>query len=71
MSSMSSSVVRPVTCTEGTNRLIKPSGLVAAAREALGGQWIKGKRPDLWDGRVAERAAKSLHGLLYGSLPAD
>ncbi|HWT85450.1 MAG TPA: UDP-N-acetylglucosamine 2-epimerase (non-hydrolyzing) [Myxococcales bacterium] len=51
---------RPITISEGTNRLLKPSTLVAAAREALAGKWPKGKRPALWDGRVAERAAHSL-----------
>jgi UDP-N-acetylglucosamine 2-epimerase (non-hydrolysing) len=51
---------RPITLTEGTNRLGKPAGLVAAAREALAGQWTKGKRPALWDGHTAERAARSL-----------
>jgi UDP-N-acetylglucosamine 2-epimerase (non-hydrolysing) len=51
---------RPITLTEGTNRLGKPAGLVAAAREALAGRWTKGKRPALWDGHAAERAARSL-----------
>jgi UDP-N-acetylglucosamine 2-epimerase (non-hydrolysing) len=52
---------RPITLTEGTNRLLKPAALVAAAREALSGKWPKGKRPALWDGRAAQRAAHSLH----------
>ncbi|HEX4649197.1 MAG TPA: UDP-N-acetylglucosamine 2-epimerase, partial [Steroidobacteraceae bacterium] len=56
---------RPITVTEGTNRLIKPAGLVAAAREALSGQWTKGKRPKLWDGRTAERAARSLRERIF------
>src|SRR5450755_1563927 len=37
---------RPVTVTEGTNRLLKPTGLPAAVREALAGKWPKGRRPD-------------------------
>jgi UDP-N-acetylglucosamine 2-epimerase (non-hydrolysing) len=52
---------RPLTVTEGTNRLLKPSELVAAGREALSGKWPRGKRPALWDGHTAERAARSLH----------
>ncbi len=55
---------RPITITEGTNRLLKPVGLVAAAREALEGKWHAGRRPALWDGHAAERAAKSLRQLL-------
>jgi UDP-N-acetylglucosamine 2-epimerase (non-hydrolysing) len=58
---------RPITLTQGTNRLVKPSGLVAAAREALTGQWTKGKRPARWDGRAAERAARSLKGRIFKS----
>lgn len=51
---------RPVTVTEGTNRLLKPADLPAAVSEALSGKWPKGRRPDLWDGHAAERAAMSL-----------
>ena len=55
---------RPITITEGTNRLLQPAGLVTAAREALDRKWPTGRRPALWDGRTADRAAKSLRGLL-------
>ena len=55
---------RPITLTEGTNRLLKPDVLVAAAREALEGRWRTGRRPALWDGHTAQRAAASLHKLL-------
>lgn len=51
---------RPITLTEGTNRLLEPRGLVAAARAALVGEWPKGHRPALWDGHAAQRAARSL-----------
>jgi UDP-N-acetylglucosamine 2-epimerase (non-hydrolysing) len=51
---------RPITLTEGTNRLVMPAGLVAAAQEALDGAWPIGKPPRLWDGRAAARAAVSL-----------
>lgn len=49
---------RPITVTEGTNRLVRPPELVAA--QALSGRWTKGTRPKLWDGRTAERAAQNL-----------
>jgi UDP-N-acetylglucosamine 2-epimerase (non-hydrolysing) len=55
---------RPVTVSEGTNRLVKPSGLVAAAHEAVQGRWPKGRRPEGWDGRSAQRAALSLKKFL-------
>jgi len=55
---------RPITVTEGTNRLLKPQGLVAAAREALEGKWPVGRRPALWDGHTAERGAQSLRRFL-------
>jgi UDP-N-acetylglucosamine 2-epimerase (non-hydrolysing) len=55
---------RPITVTNGTNRLLKPPELVAAALEALAGRWPKGRRPEKWDGRAAQRAAHSLEQLL-------
>jgi UDP-N-acetylglucosamine 2-epimerase (non-hydrolysing) len=55
---------RPITLTEGTNRLMRPSDLPQAADEALGGKWAKGGVPEFWDGRTAERAARSLERFL-------
>jgi UDP-N-acetylglucosamine 2-epimerase (non-hydrolysing) len=57
---------RPITLSEGTNRLVKPSTLLAAAREALAGRWPKGRKPALWDGHAAQRAAQSLRTRLFG-----
>jgi UDP-N-acetylglucosamine 2-epimerase (non-hydrolysing) len=51
---------RPITVSEGTNRLLRPADLVGAAQDALAGRWPVGRRPELWDGHAAERAASSL-----------
>ena len=55
---------RPITVTQGSNRLLQPAQLVNAVREALSGAWPKGSRPDRWDGHTSERAVASLHRLL-------
>ncbi|MGD9942301.1 MAG: non-hydrolyzing UDP-N-acetylglucosamine 2-epimerase [Burkholderiaceae bacterium] len=53
---------RPVTVEEGTNVLVgcDPDRIVAAARQALSGGAKAGRRPQLWDGRAAERIAEVL-----------
>jgi UDP-N-acetylglucosamine 2-epimerase (non-hydrolysing) len=58
---------RPITVSEGTNRLLKPAQLPAAVAEALSGKWPKGRKPELWDGHAALRAERSLRRRL---LPA-
>ncbi len=48
---------RPVTVSQGTNEVIgiDAERLVAESKKILNGTFKKGKRPDLWDGKAAER----------------
>lgn len=48
---------RPVTITEGTNRLVdsSPAAIIEAVGEILDGKVSEGKIPEKWDGRTAER----------------
>ena len=51
---------RPITIEKGTNRLVSPDCLSTHIDEALSGGWPTGRKPDLWDGRTAERIVKDL-----------
>ena len=51
---------RPITVTQGTNRLVRPTDLLARVNDVLEGRWATGRRPDLWDGRTAQRCAAAL-----------
>lgn len=51
---------RPVTVVEGTNELVTLASLPGRALAAMEGRWKKGRIPDLWDGRTAERIAAVL-----------
>ncbi len=56
------STERPITVTEGTNTVVgtAPERIVTEARRALAGQGKTGRRPELWDGRAAERVAEAI-----------
>jgi UDP-N-acetylglucosamine 2-epimerase (non-hydrolysing) len=49
---------RPITVTQGTNRLVEPEGVVPAAGSILEGEWTNPPDlPPLWDGHAGERIA--------------
>lgn len=54
---------RPVTVTNGMNRLCKPEDLEKMVDMILGNAFPKGIVPDLWDGKTAERIVASIKKL--------
>jgi UDP-N-acetylglucosamine 2-epimerase (non-hydrolysing) len=56
------STERPITITEGTNRLVgrDPDLIIKAAREVLAAPQPKPSRPALWDGQAGRRIATAL-----------
>lgn len=48
---------RPITVDEGSNVLAgtNPGNIIVEAQQVLRGKGKRGRRPDLWDGRAAER----------------
>ncbi|WP_433499099.1 non-hydrolyzing UDP-N-acetylglucosamine 2-epimerase [Sphaerimonospora sp. CA-214678] len=59
---------RPITVTHGTNRLVTPAGLAAAAEKALadGAATPSGELPPLWDGAAGLRIARVISAWLAG-----
>ena len=57
---------RPITISQGTNRLVKPENLLHAVHQVLQGSWPRGRRPELWDGRAALRVIDDLKKLCRG-----
>lgn len=51
---------RPITVTQGSNRLVTVAQLVPAVDEVLGGDWPHGRKPDLWDGHTAVRVVADI-----------
>jgi UDP-N-acetylglucosamine 2-epimerase (non-hydrolysing) len=51
---------RPITLTQGTNRLVRPRDLSKTVDAILDGEWSSGQCPELWDGCTATRVLESL-----------
>ncbi|HKJ27402.1 MAG TPA: UDP-N-acetylglucosamine 2-epimerase (non-hydrolyzing) [Anaerolineales bacterium] len=51
---------RPVTLTEGTNKLVNADTLMENFHKAMRGDWPDGVKPDLWDGKTALRIRDTL-----------
>jgi UDP-N-acetylglucosamine 2-epimerase (non-hydrolysing) len=56
---------RPITVSQGTNKLVNHKELLPCVRRILAADWPKGSCPPLWDGKTADRAAQSLRRLLH------
>jgi UDP-N-acetylglucosamine 2-epimerase (non-hydrolysing) len=48
---------RPITTEVGTSRVVgtDPDGIIAGWRDIQGGRWPRGKIPEKWDGKAAQR----------------
>lgn len=51
---------RPITITQGTNKLVRADNLAENLGKALSGDWPKGVCPPFWDGKTADRAIVAL-----------
>ncbi|WP_282604527.1 non-hydrolyzing UDP-N-acetylglucosamine 2-epimerase [Pelagibius sp. Alg239-R121] len=56
---------RPITITDGTNRLTAPDAVEAAVDQVLEGEWPKAKTIEMWDGKTAGRVVASLKSRLH------
>jgi UDP-N-acetylglucosamine 2-epimerase (non-hydrolysing) len=54
---------RPITVTQGTNRLVRVETLMESVRDVMSGNVKRSSCPALWDGRTAERVVGCLREL--------
>jgi UDP-N-acetylglucosamine 2-epimerase (non-hydrolysing) len=62
---------RPITVEQGTNTLVgrDRSAILAATAQILAGDGKRGRVPELWDGRAADRIAADLLAWLHAGAP--
>ncbi|MBT8080165.1 MAG: UDP-N-acetylglucosamine 2-epimerase (non-hydrolyzing) [Gammaproteobacteria bacterium] len=51
---------RPITVTQGSNKLVRAENLAENLAKVLAGNWPSGSCPPLWDGKTAQRAVEKL-----------
>jgi UDP-N-acetylglucosamine 2-epimerase (non-hydrolysing) len=51
---------RPITVTQGSNRLVTARSLAQSVDVVLQGRWPKGAPPENWDGQTAQRCVAAL-----------
>lgn len=51
---------RPITIEEGSNRLVQTHALMDVLDDVMNGRFRTGRRPELWDGKAAQRAVVAL-----------
>lgn len=60
---------RPITVSQGTNRLCTKDNLEDYVDSIISGKNLKHTVPELWDGHTAERVVKSIENFLFHTKP--
>ena len=53
---------RPITIDEGSNRLVTAETVAGCVDEICAGNWPKGRKPEMWDGKTAGRVVADIRG---------